>query len=72
MFMCSMCSQGSFVTYGVVRLETACMILCDVSLDLCLCLVPFAFFTLRTLVCTMHYVKRYWILKSDKGSSSDM
>ena len=39
------------------------------SLGLCLFLVPFAFSMLRPLVCTMHFIKRYWILKPDEGSS---
>ena len=41
----------------------------DVSPEFCLFLVPFAFSMLRPLVCTMHFIKRYWILKPDKGSS---
>ena len=78
MSMCSMCSSR-FVRYvrcskagngmyDLVWCDTVCSgARCDVSLDLCLFLVPFAFFMLRSLVCTMHIMKRYWILKPDKG-----
>ena len=44
----------------------------DESPESCLFLVPFAFSMLRPMVCTMHFIKRYWILKPDKGFQSQL
>ena len=44
----------------------------DVSPEFCLFLVPYVSSMLRPLVCTMHFIKRYWILKSDEGFQSQL
>ena len=46
--------------------------MCDVSLEFCLLLVPFAFSLLRLYVCTTHFIKRFWILDSDKEFQSQL
>ena len=70
-FLKSVPWMGLFLKVDFLKLCVCyCCTLCDVGLDLCLFLVPLAYSMLRFLIYTMHFMKRCWILVSDRDFQS--